>query len=61
VRTGDGQPMDSPFLAIANRALDQVRQLSEQIGLTTSGRVRLTGHKVRGDSVARALRLPGSI
>lgn len=57
LRTRNGVPIPSPFLAAADRALEQVRQLSEQIGLTASGRMRLTGHKVGADRIVRMLGL----
>ena len=54
----EGRASVSPLLTVADKALDQVTKLSEQIGLTTSGRTRLTGRKV-GGSINRALGLVG--
>jgi P27 family predicted phage terminase small subunit len=41
VKAPNGYPMYSPYLSAANKALDQVRQLSEQIGLSGSSRSRI--------------------
>jgi P27 family predicted phage terminase small subunit len=41
VRAPNGYPMQSPYLSIVNKALDQVRQMSEQIGLSGSARSRI--------------------
>ncbi len=41
VRAPNGFPMQSPYLPIVNRALDQVRQMAEQIGLSGSARSRI--------------------
>jgi P27 family predicted phage terminase small subunit len=41
VKAPSGYPMYSPYLAASNKALDQVRQLSEQIGLSGSARTRI--------------------
>jgi P27 family predicted phage terminase small subunit len=41
VKAPNGYPMYSPYLSAANRALDQVRQLSDQIGLSGSSRSRI--------------------
>ena len=41
VKSPNGYPMYSPYLAASNKALDQVRQFSEQIGLSGSSRSRI--------------------
>ena len=41
VKSPNGYPMYSPYLAAANKALDQLRMMSEQIGLSASGRSRI--------------------
>lgn len=41
VKAPNGYPMYSPYLSAANKALDQVRQLTEQIGLSGSARSRI--------------------
>jgi P27 family predicted phage terminase small subunit len=41
VKSPNGYPMYSPYLAASNKALDQLRQLSEQIGLSGSARSRI--------------------
>ena len=41
VKSPNGYPMYSPYLAASNKALDQVRQMSEQIGLSGSSRSRI--------------------
>ena len=41
VRTPNGYPAYSPYLAASNKALDQLRQLTEQIGLSGSARSRI--------------------
>ena len=41
VKAPNGYPMYSPYLSASNKALDQVRQLSEQIGLSGSSRSRI--------------------
>ena len=38
VKSPNGYPMYSPYLPASNKALDQVRQMSEQIGLSGSSR-----------------------
>jgi len=43
-------PMQSPYLSIANKALDQVRQMSEQIGLSGSARSRIKASDAPGDT-----------
>ena len=50
IKAGNGFPMQSPYLAIANKALDQVRQMSEQIGLSGSARSRIKAADAPGDS-----------
>ena len=49
VKSPNGYPIYSPYLAAANKALDQVRQMSEQIGLSGSARSRIRA----GDGPAR--------
>ncbi len=41
VKTPNDYPMQSPYLTIANRSLEQMRQLSEQIGLSPAARSRI--------------------
>ena len=41
VKSPNGYPMYSPYLAAANKAMDQMRQMSEQIGLSGSARSRI--------------------
>lgn len=41
VKAPSGYPIFSPYLAIANRAMDQVRQMAEQIGMSGSARSRI--------------------
>ena len=48
VKSPNGYPMYSPYLAASNKALDQVRQMSEQIGLSGSSRSRIKA----GDTAA---------
>ena len=49
------KPMDSPYLAIANRALDQMRALAEQIGLSSQRRIRTRADVHPQSPVDRAL------
>jgi P27 family predicted phage terminase small subunit len=49
VKAPSGYPMYSPYLAASNKALDQVRQLSEQIGLSGSARSRIKASDAVGD------------
>jgi P27 family predicted phage terminase small subunit len=49
VKAPNGYPMYSPYLSASNKALDQVRQLSEQIGLTGSARSRIKASSPPGD------------
>ena len=41
VKSPNGYPMYSPYLAASNKAMDQLRQLSEKIGLSGSARSRI--------------------
>jgi P27 family predicted phage terminase small subunit len=41
IKAPSGYPIQSPYLAASNKALNQVRQLSEQIGLSGSSRSRI--------------------
>jgi P27 family predicted phage terminase small subunit len=41
VKAPNGYPMYSPYLSASNKALDQVRQFTEQIGLSGSSRSRI--------------------
>ena len=41
VKSPNGYPMYSPYLAAANRAMDQLRQMSGEIGLSGSARSRI--------------------
>ena len=49
IKAANGFPMQSPYLSIANKALDQVRQMSEQIGLSGSARSRIKAADAPGD------------
>ena len=49
VKSPNGYPMYSPYLAASNKALDQVRQMSEQIGLSGSSRSRIKAGDTAGD------------
>ncbi|HVB67962.1 MAG TPA: phage terminase small subunit P27 family [Acetobacteraceae bacterium] len=50
VKAPSGYPMYSPYLAAANKALDQMRQLSEQIGLSGSARSRIRAGEPAGQT-----------
>ncbi len=50
IKAANGFPMYSPYLTAANKALDQVRQLSEQIGLSGSARSRIKASDAPGDT-----------
>ena len=50
IKAPNGFPMYSPYLTAANKALDQVRQLSEQIGLSGSARSRIRASDAPGDT-----------
>ena len=50
VKAPNGYPMYSPYLSASNKALDQVRQLSEQIGLSGSSRSRIKASDPAGES-----------
>jgi P27 family predicted phage terminase small subunit len=52
IKAANGFPMYSPYLTAANKALDQVRQLSEQIGLSGSARSRIKASDAPGDADA---------
>lgn len=41
VKAPSGYPMQSPFLAIANKAFDQMRALLTEFGMTPSSRVKV--------------------
>ena len=43
VKSPSGYPLQSPYLAIFNRAVEQVRSLGAEFGLSPSARVRLKG------------------
>jgi P27 family predicted phage terminase small subunit len=45
VKAPNGYPMYSPYLSASNKALDQVRQFSEQIGLSGSARSRIKANE----------------
>jgi P27 family predicted phage terminase small subunit len=45
VKAANGYPMYSPYLAAANKALDQARQYSEQIGLSGASRSRIKANE----------------
>ena len=49
VKSPNGYPMYSPYLAASNKALDQVRQMSEQIGLSGSSRSRIKAGDAASD------------
>lgn len=42
IKSPGGMPMQSPFLAIANRAIEQVRSLMTEFGMTPSSRSRIS-------------------
>jgi phage terminase small subunit len=42
VKRPDGVPMVNPYLAVADRALLHCHKLWQELGLTPSGRARLT-------------------
>ncbi len=48
VRSPNGYPMYSPYLAAANKALEQLRQASEMIGLSGSSRSRIKANEPPG-------------
>jgi P27 family predicted phage terminase small subunit len=50
VKAPNGYPMYSPYLSASNKALDQVRQFSEQIGLSGSSRSRIKADKPDDDA-----------
>jgi P27 family predicted phage terminase small subunit len=41
VKAPSGYPIQNPYLAVANKALDQMRQIGGDFGLTPSARTRL--------------------
>ena len=41
IKSPGGMPMQSPFLAIANKAMEQVRSLMTEFGMTPSSRSRI--------------------
>ena len=49
VKAPNGYPMYSPYLSASNKALDQVRQFSEQIGLSGSSRSRIKANQPDDD------------
>jgi P27 family predicted phage terminase small subunit len=49
VKAPNGYPMYSPYLSASNKALDQVRQFSEQIGLSGSSRSRIKANAPEND------------
>jgi P27 family predicted phage terminase small subunit len=50
VRSPSGYPMISPYLTVANRALDQMRQYLTELGLTPASRSRISvGHGEQND------------
>jgi P27 family predicted phage terminase small subunit len=49
VKAANGFPMYSPYLTASNKALDQVRQMSEQIGLSGSARSRIKAGAAPGE------------
>jgi P27 family predicted phage terminase small subunit len=48
IKAPNGYPMYSPYLAASNKALDQVRQYAEQIGLSGSSRSRIKANEPPG-------------
>ncbi len=42
ITTKSGYPMQNPYIAVARRAMDQMRRLAGELGLTPSSRTRLT-------------------
>jgi P27 family predicted phage terminase small subunit len=56
VRSPSGYPMISPYLTVANRALEQMRAYLIEFGLTPASRSRIsTAQNERHDSVANFL------
>jgi P27 family predicted phage terminase small subunit len=49
VKAPTGYAMYSPYLPAANKALEQVRQMAEQIGLSGSARSRIKAADVAGE------------
>ena len=43
VKGKDGKPMENPYLAVANRAMEQMRRFLVEFGMTPSSRSRITG------------------
>ena len=41
IKSPNGFPMQSPYLAVANKAMEQMRSLMSELGLTPASRVRL--------------------
>jgi P27 family predicted phage terminase small subunit len=60
VKAPNGYPMYSPYLSASNKALDQVRQLSEQIGLSGSSRSRIKTNDPGGETDPAEAFLRGS-
>jgi P27 family predicted phage terminase small subunit len=42
IKSPSGYPMQSPYLAVANRALDQMRSLLAEFGMSPASRSRVT-------------------
>jgi len=56
VRSPSGYPLISPYLVVANRALDQMRQYLIEFGLTPASRSRISvGESQQHDSVEEFL------
>jgi len=49
VKAPNGYPMYSPYLVASNKAMEQVRQFSEQIGLSGSSRSRIKAGEPPGE------------
>ena len=41
IKSPNGFPMQSPYLAVANKAMEQMRSLMSELGLTPASRVRI--------------------
>ncbi len=50
VRSPNGFPVQSPYLAIANKALEQMRSMLTEFGMSPSSRSRVSAEPLRGPS-----------
>ena len=49
VQTKNGNPIQNPYLAVANKALEQMHKLLTEFGMTPSSRVRLAVPEAKQD------------